>query len=601
MKHVKLHKIFWTFVLGCLCAPLTAQIVDGAGPSLLNNELQIRQCAETEHRLTQWLRPLSAGQDTLYALLFQPAGCPRCESAAQEFEKAFRQALPSERLVLWCAHGDAEAARRYARREGLRADTLVVDTAGVWRRVFSLNHEELNGIFLLKMAVGSGRMLTGGELSYVDDDLFRELALSRLPLPFHSYGDDAVGADRASIAEVPGGGPLRYERWPLLTEGQAVLSWLREPPVLRNGRLLVNDNLENAGFMFRLDPAARAFRLEHVLRVDTAVRDTFVDLPPRIYDQVHRQFRYMVCGLSFVNDDTVAFSYSLPRVFVERRTGDNVNLAFYNEPVILSWQVEPFRTLPLTDLAAALQDAAYMNQHFAIYPYDGQHVAMACQQLTYPLFSVPDSLHGHPEYDPFVEAYYDRPHPYAVVVDWRTGAFVRRIGQLDDLMRRSRTGYGYASPVADSDGRQLVYGNAYAGRLYLASPEAPDSVLRTYDVFGWAGREMPEPDTTLFYTHEYLLRYSDFFNRRIVQVQLAEQFVDCLYREKTQTSGYAAHDVYEYVRFDRETGEEVTRYVLRPQDEAESVLGYGLERGGRPFYVGKQHGQTYVKFVEPVV
>ena len=297
----------------------------------------------------------------------------------------------------------------------------------------------------------------------------------------------------------------------------------------------------------------------------------------------------------------MAFSYSLPRAFVERRTGDNVNLAFYNEPVILSWQVEPFRTLPLTDLAAALQDAAYMNQHFAIYPYDGQHVAMACQQLTYPLFSVPDSLHGHPEYDPFVEAYYDRPHPYAVVVDRRTGAFVRRIGQLDDLMRRSRTGYGYASPVADSDGRQLVYGNAYAGRLYLASPEAPDSVLRTYDVFGWAGREMPEPDTTLFYTHEYILRYSDFFNRRIVQVQLAEQFVDCLYREKTQTSGYAAHDVYEYVRFDRETGEEVTRYVLRPQDEAESVLGYGLERGGRPFYVGKQHGQTYVKFVEPVV
>lgn len=517
MKHVKLHKIFWTFVLGCLCAPLTAQIVDGAGPSLLNNELQIRQCAETEHRLTQWLRPLSAGQDTLYALLFHPAGCPRCESAAQEFEKAFRQVLPSERLVLWCAHGDAEAARRYARREGLRADTLVVDTAGVWRRVFSLNHEELNGIFLLKMAVGSGRMLTGGELSYVDDDLFRELALSRLPLPFHSYGDDAVGADRASIAEVPGGGPLRYERWPLLTEGQAVFSQLREPPVLRNGHLLVNDNLENAGFMFRLDPAARAFRLEHVLRVDTAVRDTFVDLPPRIYDQVHRQFRYMVCGLSFVNDDTVAFSYSLPRVFVERRTGDNVNLAFYNEPVILSWQVEPFRTLPLTDLAAALQDTAYMNQHFVIYPYDGQHVAMACQQLTYPLFSV------------------------------------------------------------------------------------PDSVLRTYDVFGWAGREMPEPDTTLFYTHEYLLRYSDFFNRRIVQVQLAEQFVDCLYREKTQTSGYAAHDVYEYVRFDRETGEEVTRYVLRPQDEAESVLGYGLERGGRPFYVGKQHGQTYVKFVEPVV
>ena len=34
------------------------------------------------------------------------------------------------------------------------------------------------------------------------------------------------------------------------------------------------------------------------------------------------------------------------------------------------------------------------------------------------------------------------------------------------------------------------------------------------------------------------------------------------------------------------------------EDGAETVLGYGLERGGRPFYVGKRAGRTFVKFIE---
>ena len=109
---------------------------------------------------------------------------------------------------------------------------------------------------------------------------------------------------------------------------------------------------------------------------------------------------------------------------------------------------------------------------------------------------------------------------------------------------------------------------------------------------------MPECDTAQFYTREYLLRYAGYFNRRIVQVQLAPQFVDCLVRESGNTRKHAGRDAYEYVRFDRATGEEVERLALRPEDGAETVLGYGLERGGRPFYVGKRAGRTFVKFIE---
>lgn len=58
--------------------------------------------------------------------------------------------------MLWCAHGDPEAARRYMERERLAGDTAVVDTADAWRRVFSLNNSGLNGIFFVKLSVATG-------------------------------------------------------------------------------------------------------------------------------------------------------------------------------------------------------------------------------------------------------------------------------------------------------------------------------------------------------------------------------------------------------------------------------------------------------------
>ena len=598
MSYRRLCAVFLMFFLMGQVVSLNAQTPGSERDSYFSDVLQISQRPGTERALNEWLRPLAAGEDTVYALLFHPAGCPRCEASAQQFVAQFRLTFPAGRLVLWCAHGDPEAARRYMKRERLAGDTAVVDTADAWRRVFSLNNSGLNGIFFVKLSVATGRLLAGGELGYIDAGLFRELAAARTPLPFHSFGDEPGAPAIADSDDGPSGVKLHYERWPLLTDGQAIFSQLREPPVVRDGCLLLNDNLENAGFMFRLDEEARAFRLEHVLRVDSAQRDTFIDLPPRLYEQASSQFRYMVCGLNFATDDTVVFTYSLPRVFVERQVGDAVNLAFFNEPVILSWQVDPFRALPLTDISGALQDPDYMLQHFAVFPYAPGQVLMACQQLTYPLFDVEDSLRGHAGADPFVDAYYDRPHPYAVVVDRQTGRVVCQLGRLDEPMRRSRTGYGYVAPVADADGRQVVYGNAFDGRLYLVDPGRPDSVLCSYEVFGWGDREMPECDTAQFYTREYLLRYAGYFNRRIVQVQLAPQFVDCLVRESGNTRKHAGRDAYEYVRFDRATGEEVERLALRPEDGAETVLGYGLERGGRPFYVGKRAGRTFVKFIE---
>lgn len=206
MSYRRLRAAFLMFFLMGQVVSLDAQTPGSERDSYFSDVLQISQRPGTERALNEWLRPLAAGEDTVYALLFHPAGCPRCEASAQQFVAQFRLTFPAGRLVLWCAHGDPEAARRYMKRERLAGDTAVVDTADAWRRVFSLNNSGLNGIFLVKLSVATGRLLAGGELGYIDAGLFRELAAARTPLPFHSFGDEPGAPAIADSDDGPRGG-----------------------------------------------------------------------------------------------------------------------------------------------------------------------------------------------------------------------------------------------------------------------------------------------------------------------------------------------------------------------------------------------------------
>lgn len=47
---------------------------------LENSALQIRQKPGTDRLLAEWLAEAGVTEDTIYAYIFTPASCPRCES-----------------------------------------------------------------------------------------------------------------------------------------------------------------------------------------------------------------------------------------------------------------------------------------------------------------------------------------------------------------------------------------------------------------------------------------------------------------------------------------------------------------------------------------
>ena len=59
---------------------------------MVENYLQIRQKPESDRLLQEYLSPLNAGEDTLYAILYSPQDCPRCEVAIPNFYQMLKKA-----------------------------------------------------------------------------------------------------------------------------------------------------------------------------------------------------------------------------------------------------------------------------------------------------------------------------------------------------------------------------------------------------------------------------------------------------------------------------------------------------------------------------
>lgn len=570
---------------------------------MMEDPLQIRQKQGTEQLLRDYMQQMYPGKDTIVAIIFIPHGCPRCEAVIPSFVKVLKAERPDEKLLAILLYDDTEAAIGYAMRERWGEDRLAVDDKEQYKKIFSFSYNYPNGVHVLKIDARSGRLITGGPLSYISPAFIRDFMAVREPLPFHTFAGDEVEEQQPPLPtparEKEIARHLAYSQaLPLHLGDGYKLSLLHDNVVLQGDYMLLSDILCNAGFLFRYNPSEQAFGETKTLLIDSVYRDNFIDLAPAEMEANRPSFRYMAIGASFFGPDEIGLSYSVPLVFKE---GENTS--FYNEPLVLRWRLQPFSRRPTTDIDADItDDVNYMDMHFTTFPLGNTCIAMATEKFTYSYFLSDDSCKGNPLYDPRVDGFYDQPLPYMAQFDKRTGHLVRRFGQLEDVFRRSLTGYAFLHPVADTCDSTFVYGNGFTGLLYATASDRPQTTQRTYEVFHLDADSLPAPQTDLLYDEDYPHTYDAFFNRYIKQMTLDSLGINCLVQHGKPYDDETTASSCEYVRLSRETGQVTERYMLTPEDNREKVLSYGLRRGegnGRVFYVAKRDGQTYVKFIQP--
>ena len=109
------------------------------GDSLLREnismELQVRQKSGTERLLTEYLSTLPTSTDTVYAIIYQPSQCPRCEASINNNYHALKKVRPDATAVLITVFSDSARAAAYNREKGYKADCYLYDTTNSYQQM----------------------------------------------------------------------------------------------------------------------------------------------------------------------------------------------------------------------------------------------------------------------------------------------------------------------------------------------------------------------------------------------------------------------------------------------------------------------------------
>lgn len=227
----------------------------GQGASGAYDErLQIAQKEGSEAQLRGVLSALPNLSDTVYAVLYAPQMCPRCEVDINFLYDAIRERDPNASVVLWTVYPDARGARRYAKNKNFRYTHLLVDTMEWYKDIFSLSVARLDVTYTVKIDRRGNRLIAGGSILELAPATFDSLVAAAEPKPFHDYGT-AVRASQSSL-HTPAVKPLRYREVLIAEEGvngKMPVSRMMSFPALRNNLLCFNDEIANAFYLFKVE------------------------------------------------------------------------------------------------------------------------------------------------------------------------------------------------------------------------------------------------------------------------------------------------------------------------------------------------------------
>ena len=600
-----MRKILFLLVSALLCGSVVGR-ADDVGKfdqieRALNESLQVRQKPGTEILLRDYLGQLGIEGDTIYAVLYTPGNCPRCETF---FMKDFYEEMKKRTdvpiiLITACPYRDAAAY--YNERNGFPADQYAYDTAYGYSKIFSFNIGTLSVPYMMKIDVARGRMIMGYSTSLLGDRFINQLIAYSNPVEMHEFvPESAEEHDDITIAEIDAMPMELSAEYRLKMLPGYVSSMAHGLPKFHGNYFFYNDRFLNGIALFETDDGNELLRQTALIEADSTEMNRFIEVSPEVFKSMG-DVSYIPLEPDMISDSVICVSYSLPHIKymgIELHGKDTVeNIGYLNMPSMIFRNVKTLERLPMEWDKYDPFTSEYMYGHYTTTVF-GNYKIEQCFKLTWPMEYQREDYEHDVERNPFGEGFYDTPNPILAVLDRTTGMPVKHIGKLEDCQRLSRTGYYYSNATACVHGDEIAYTNGYTGAVYVCDTAQIDVPLRRYVAFVVDTASFPPIDTTAFYTYEYARRYDKFFTRCIMQLHLTDDTVYCLVKHGVPRTVEIPRDKYEVVAIDRHTGEAVHRKFPEMQ-AGESLLGCGLRElpdgGIAPFMFMRKDDVPVVK------
>ena len=591
-----MRKILFLLVSALLCGSVVGR-ADDVGKfdqieRALNESLQVRQKPGTEMLLRDYLGQLGIEGDTIYAVLYTPGNCPRCETF---FMKDFYEEMKKRTdvpiiLITACPYRDAAAY--YNERNGFPADQYAYDTAYGYSKIFSFNIGTLSVPYMMKIDVARGRMIMGYSTSLLGDRFINQLIAYSNPVEMHEFvPESAEEHDDITIAEIDAMPMELSAEYRLKMLPGYVSSMAHGLPKFHGNYFFYNDRFLNGIALFETDDGNELLRQTALIEADSTEMNRFIEVSPEVFKSMG-DVSYIPLEPDMISDSVICVSYSLPHIKymgIELHGKDTVeNIGYLNMPSMIFRNVKTLERLPMEWDKYDPFTSEYMYGHYTTTVF-GNYKIEQCFKLTWPMEYQREDYEHDVERNPFGEGFYDTR---------TTGMPVKHIGKLEDCQRLSRTGYYYSNATACVHGDEIAYTNGYTGAVYVCDTAQIDVPLRRYVAFVVDTASFPPIDTTAFYTYEYARRYDKFFTRCIMQLHLTDDTVYCLVKHGVPRTVEIPRDKYEVVAIDRHTGEAVHRKFPEMQ-AGESLLGCGLRElpdgGIAPFMFMRKDDVPVVK------
>lgn len=573
-----MNRILITSILIIFCHFTFAQVPD-LMKEMVENDLQIRQKPGSDNLLQKYLSTLNAKEDTLYAILYSPMDCPRCEVAIPNFFRMLKKVDTSNhKFLLITAYKDSTMAAIYNQKNDYQADYYLYDTHNKYKQIFSFNSNGLYGLHILKICKSSGRMLIGGQYTLLNMNFIRQLLAISSPIDYHLYESEGVSDEKEFTARTPKSYFIQndYTDYRLDYPKTTMISNVYDVMRFEGDKFFYSDVLNNGVLCFNKTPGINKLEFNMLIQADSIEKRKYIDLPEDIYQQQQKNnmFFYIACGTNLLDKEHIAVSYSLPQVFMEDSNDGSTNIAYYNSPAIISRNSLTKQHGPFIPLDFNLYGESFFYMHFN-YSVSGNQIILGCKKLTWPMEFEPEEYKDNIMMNPFCEEFYDTENPILAVFDKNTGKLIKRFGQLEECQKKSRTGYYYSNPLSCTHGKEILYTNGLTGQLYITSNQDVNKVKEHFSLFEVESEKFPPADSIDFYKYEYVKPYNQFFDRCIEDIKLTKTHIYCLVRYGAPDAGFSTKDEYTFATINRKN-HQIKEFRL-PHYLGYEILGYGLK------------------------
>lgn len=543
-----------------------------------NNDLQIRQMPGTEKLLSEYLKSAKIQEDTIYAILYIPAECYRCEAAIPAFYEKLKSNSANNKMLLISAYEDSVAAVRYNKTNNYKADYYLYDTKADYTKIFSFNSVSLYGLHVMKICPKSGVFITGGQYTLLGKEFINQLVACQKRLTPHLYPGTVQG--EANRQEQPLAIPSKpvypwtVEEFAVGLKNDVFISNVYDIPKFENGNFFFTDMLNNGVMLFSQE--GRKLVYKTLFQANQEERKRFVSVSDSMFEKLVKQGQvfYIALSANMIDEHCLAISYSLPKIFGQMDGGE-YNLSFYNAPAVLVRNIDNLQSEQMIAPDFDLMNADYFYMHFAFDLFNGR-LWFGCQKLTWPMDGFEkDDIAGNVAVDPFNDKFYSTFNPIMASFDVKSGKCDGHYGKLEESQRLSKTGYYFLNNVYAHFGKDFLYGNGYTGKLYVSDSISVGIGDRCYDVFDIDLSKLPEPDSSKFYKLEYGSLYDANFSRCVTAVKMNDKEICCLVKYGRPRHDDFQNDRYSFVVIDRKSGK-MKEFPLPSVSADEKCLGYGI-------------------------